>query len=188
VKSIAELVRLAKARPGEINYASAGTGTPTFLAAEVFKGVANVNLVHVPYKGGGEAQTSIVSGETSVYFASVGTVLPFIRQGKVRPLAVTSEKRLPFLPEYPTIAELGYPTYKAGNWYGLMVPAKAPAEVISALHAAVTKTIAIPDNNKRLVELGFVAIGDKPEEFGAHIRSEIAALAKVVKQLNLSAD
>lgn len=188
VKSLGELVRLAKARPGEINYASAGTGTPTFLAAELFKAVANVNLVHVPYKGGGEAQTSILSGETSVYFASIGTVLPFIRQGKVRPLAVTSDKRLPFLPEYPTVAELGYPTYKAGNWYGLMVPAKTSAEVISILHAAVTKTIAMPENNKRLVDLGFVAVGDKPDEFGAHIRAEITALAKVVKQLNLSAD
>ena len=188
VKSIGELVRLAKARPGEINYASAGTGTPTFLAAEVFKGAANVNLVHVPYKGGGEALTSIVSGETSVYFASIGTVLPFIRQGKLRALAVTSEKRLPFLPDYPAVTEMGYPTYKAGNWYGLMVPAKTPPEVISSLHGAVTATLANPANNKRFVELGFVAIGDTPEAFGAHIRSEIAALAKVVKQLNLSAD
>jgi len=188
VKSIPELVKLAKARPGEINYASAGTGTPTFLAAELFKGTAGVNLTHVPYKGGGEAQTSIVSGETSVYFASIGTVLPFVKQGKVRPLAVTSEKRLPFLPDYPTVAETGYPEYRAGNWYGVMVPAKTPVEIVTALHAALKTAVANPAVAGRLVELGFVVIGDRPDEFGAHIRAEIAALAKIVKQLNLSAD
>ena len=187
-KSIAELVRLAKARPGAINYASAGTGTPTFLAAEIFKGQAGVNMVHIPYKGGGEAQTSIVSGETQVYFASIGTVMPFVKQGRLRALAVTSQKRLPFLPEYPTVAELGYPSYKAGNWYGLMVPAKTPKDTLATIHNAVIASLNNPAVGKRLTELGFVAVGDKPEDFTAHIKTEMAALAKVVKQLKLTAD
>lgn len=187
-KSIAELVKLAKARPGEINYASAGTGTPTFLAAEIFKGRTGIDMVHVPYKGGGEAQTSIVSGETQVYFASIGTVLPFIREGRLRALAVTSEKRLPTLPKYPTVAELGYPDFKAGNWYGLMAPAKTPEATLATIHGGVMSALADPAVRKRLSDLGFIPGGGKPEEFDAHIRAQMTSLAKIVKQLNLRAN
>jgi tripartite-type tricarboxylate transporter receptor subunit TctC len=188
VKSIGELVKFAQARPGAINYASAGTGTPTFLAAELFKGQAGIDMVHVPYKGGAEAMTSVLSGETSVYFASIGVALPFVRQGTLRALAVTTARRLPFLPQYPTVAEMGYPAYQSGNWYGMMVPAKTPKETIATLRDAVVAALNKPDVSKRLTALGCVAIGDKPEEFAAHIKAEIATLAKIVREFNLTAD
>jgi tripartite-type tricarboxylate transporter receptor subunit TctC len=187
VKSIGELVRLAKSRPGAINYASAGTGTPTFLAAELFKGYAGIDMTHVPYKGGAEAMTSVISGETSVYFASLGIALPFVRQGALRALAVTTAKRLPFVPQYPTVAEMGYPAYQSGNWYGVMVPAKTPKEMIVTIRDAIIAALNNPNLNKRLTDLGFVPIGDTSEEFAVHIKTEIAALAKIVTAFNLSA-
>lgn len=184
VKTIAELTRLAKARPGAINYGSGGIGTPTFVAGELFKSRAGVNLLHVPYKSGGEAIIGVITGEVSVYFAPLATALPQVREGRLRPLAVTSTKRLPLLPEYPTVAELGYPGYQAGNWYGLMVPAKTPQEIVAAVRAAALAALANPTVSKRMADLGYVIIGDQPEEFAAHLRSEIASLATMLKGLN----
>ena len=188
VKSIGELVTLAKSRPGAINYASAGTGTPTFLAAELFKGYAAVDMTHVPYKGGAEAMTSVISGETSVYFASLGIALPYVRQGTLRALAVTTAKRLPFVPQYPTVAELGYPAYQSGNWYGLMVPAKTPKQTMVTIRDAIVASLNNPNVSRRLTDLGFVAIGDTTEEFATHIKTEVAALAKIVRAFNLTAE
>jgi tripartite-type tricarboxylate transporter receptor subunit TctC len=188
VKSVGDLVKLARAKPGAINYASAGTGTPTFLAAELFKGQAGVNLVHVPYKGGAEAMTSVISGETSVYFPAVTTAMPLVRRGSLRALAVTTAQRLPSLPQYPSVAEAGYPHYQSGNWYGLMVPAKTPRETIATLRNAAVAALNSPALNKRLNDLGFVPIGDQPEAFAAHIKSQIATLAKVVDELHLAVD
>jgi tripartite-type tricarboxylate transporter receptor subunit TctC len=188
VKSIAELVRLAKAKPGAINYASGGAGTATFIAAELFTGPAGIQLLHVPYRAGGEALTSVLSGETSVYFAPLATALPHVRQGRLRALAVTSVKRVPLLPELPTVAELGYPGYQSGNWYGILVPAKTPREVIVTLRNTMIAALGTPALNKRLVDLGYITIGDTPEEFAAHIRSEIGKLAKVLRDLNVTAN
>jgi tripartite-type tricarboxylate transporter receptor subunit TctC len=188
VKSAGELIKLAKSRPGAINYASAGTGTPTFLAAELFKGQAGVDMVHVPYKGGGEAMTSVISGETSVYFASAGIVLPFVKQGSLRALAVTTPKRLPFLPQLPTVAEAGLPRYQSGNWYGLMVPARTSKEMIGRIRDGVVAALNDGSVNKRLTDIAFVPIGDRPEEFAAFIKSEVTDLAKLVQQFNLSVD
>ena len=186
VKSIAELTRLAKARPGAINYGSGGIGTPTFVAGELFKRRAGVNLLHVPYKSGGEAIIGVITGEVSVYFAPLATALPQVREGRLRPLAVTSSKRLPLLPEQPTVAELGYPGYEAGNWYGLMVPAKTPQEIVGAVRTAALAALANPAVSKRMTDLGYVIIGDQPEEFASHLKSEIASLASVLKGLALS--
>ena len=187
-RSVADLVKLAKARPGVINYASAGTGTPTFLAAELFKAMAGIDLVHVPYKGGAEAQTSTIAGETSVYFASFATALPFVRQGRLRALAVTSAKRVPQLPEYPTVAESGYRDYQAGNWYGLLVPARTPKETIAAIRTATVAVLGNAGVQRQLSDQGYITVGDQPEEFAAFIRAEIATLAKVIRSLALSAD
>jgi tripartite-type tricarboxylate transporter receptor subunit TctC len=187
-KSIAELIKLAKARPGAINYASAGTGTPTFLAAELFKGQAGIDMVHVPYKGGGEAMTSVISGETSVYFASAGIALPFVKQGSLRALAVTTPQRLPFLPDVPTVAERGLPHYQSGNWYGLMVPAKTPRDMVMRIRDGVAAALVEPGVKKRLTEIAYVPIGDRPEDFAAFLKSEIIDLAKLVRQFKLSAD
>ena len=182
VKSLAELVRLAKAKPGELNYASTGAGTATFLAAEMFKSAAGVNLLHVPYRGGGEALIAVVTGEVSVYLGPMATVLPQVQHGKLRGLAVTTLQRLPAL-NYPTVAESGYPGYEAGNWYGLVAPAKTPREAIAALRNAVVASMKSPAVAKRMEDLGYVAIGNQPEEFAAYIRSEIDKLAQILKQV-----
>ena len=185
VTSIAELVRLAKAKPGAINYSSGGIGTPTFIAGEMFKRQAEIDLLHVPYKSGGEAIIGVLTGEASVYFAPLATALPQVRDGKLRALAVTSTKRLPLLPEYPTVAELGYPRYQAGNWYGLMVPAKTPPEIIGNIRNAAVSGMTTPAVSKRLTDLGYVIIGDQPDEFAAYLRFEIASLAKILKGLRV---
>jgi tripartite-type tricarboxylate transporter receptor subunit TctC len=182
VKSIADLVTLAKARPGAINYASAGAGSATYLSTEMFKNQAGIDLLHVPYRGGGEAITSILAGETSVYFAPVSTALPHARSGKLRPLAVTTARRLQLLADLPTVAEAGYPGYESGSWYGLLLPLKTPKQIVAAVHDASIKTLDLPDVRKRLVDLGYIVIGDRPEEFAAHLKLEIGKLAKIVQQ------
>ena len=188
VKSIPDLVKLAKSRPGAINYSSAGAGTPTFLAAELFKGMAGVNIVHVPYRGGGEALNSVISGETSVYFAPLATALPQVRQGRLRALAVTSAKRLALAPEYPTVAEVGFPGYESGNWYGLLVPVQTQKTIVAAIGNAAIAALNNPMVSKRLSDLGYIMIGSQPEEFAAYIKSEIANLGKIVRELNVTAD
>ena len=185
VKSIAELVKLAKARPGAINYGSGGIGTPTFVAGELFKSRAGVNLLHVPYKSGGEAIIGVITGEVSVYFAPLATALPQVREGRLRPLAVTSARRLSLLPDYLTVAELGYAGYQAGNWYGLMVPARTPPEIVTAVRTAALAALANPTVSKRMTDLGYVLIGDQPDEFAAHLRAEIASLATMLKGLRV---
>lgn len=188
VKSISELVKLAKAKPGTLDYASAGTGTVSFMAAEIFKAQAGVNLTHVPHKGGGESMLSIVSGETAVSFPPLAVGLPQMRQGRLRGLAVTSTKRLSLVPELPTVAESGYPDYEFNLWNGLVVPSKTPKETITAIRNAVITVLNTPDVNKRLVDMSSTIIGNQPEEFGALIKSEVDKLAKVVKKLNLTTE
>jgi tripartite-type tricarboxylate transporter receptor subunit TctC len=188
VRSLDELVKLAKARPGAINYASGGVGTPTFVAAELFKAQAGVNLLHVPYRAGGEALTAVLSGEVSIYFSPLATALPHVRQGRLRPLAVTAAKRVPVLPEYPTVAELGYPGYQSGNWYGLLVPAKTPKEIIAAIRAAAVAALNNETISRRLADLGYVAIGDQPEEFAAHIKVEIESLGRILRESRITAE
>jgi tripartite-type tricarboxylate transporter receptor subunit TctC len=188
VKSIAELVKLAKARPGALNYGSTGAGTATFLAAEMFKSRAGVNLQHVPYRGGGEALIAVVTGEVSVYLGPLATVLPQVQQGKLRGLALTTLKRLPALPEFPTVAESGYPGYEAGNWYGLIVPVKAPRDAVTVLRNAVLAAYKNPTVAKRMDDLGYVQGGSSPEEFAAFIKSEIDKLAKILRQVGAKAE
>ncbi len=188
VRSISELVKLAKAKPGAINYSSGGAGTATFVAAELFTGPAGIQLLHVPYRAGGEALTSVLSGETSVYFAPLATALPHVRQNRLRALAVTSVKRVPLLPQLPTVAELGYPGYQSGNWYGILLPAKASREIITTLRNQTVAALGAPALGRRLVDLGYISIGDTPEEFAAHIKSEISSLSRVLRDLNVTAN
>ena len=179
--SLAELVKLAKARPGDIAYCSSGVGTPTFLAGELFKRRAGVNLLHVPYRSGGEAITAVLTGEVSVYFAPIATALPNLSRGKLRALAVTSSKRVAVLRELPTVAELGYPGYQTGDWFGLAVPANTPAEIIAAIRGATLNALDMPQTRQALTDLGYVLIGDEPEDFGAHIKSEIEKLTRILR-------
>lgn len=188
VHSIAELVKLAKARPGAINYASGGTGTFTFLAAELLKGQSGIDLLHVPYRGGGGALNAVIAGEVSVYFAPVGVALPNIQDRRLRALAVTTANRVALMPELPTVAEAGVPRYESGNWYGLLVPAKTPPDTISAIRGAVVAALGNAVTNRRLNDLGYVPIGNTPEAFWAHVRSEIDRLGKIVRAFNLTAE
>jgi tripartite-type tricarboxylate transporter receptor subunit TctC len=182
-KTVKQLVALAKAKPGALNYASTGPGSATYLAGEMLKTHAGIDLLHVPYRGGGEALTAVVTGEVSVYVAPLAPTLPLIEQGRVRALAVTTAKRLSFLPGQPTVAESGYPGYEIGNWYGIVVPAKTPREIVAAVHKAAVSALAQPATSKRLIDLGYVIIGNQPDEFGAFIRAEIEKLGKLIRAI-----
>ena len=186
VKSIGDLAKLAKAKPGAINYASAGIGSASFISAELFKSLANIDLLHVPYKSGGQSLTATLIGEVSVYFASVAQALPLIRQGKWRPLAVTSANRLRLLPEYPTVAETGYPGYEYGNWYGILVPVKTPAQTIAAIQAAAVAALKNPTVSTRLTDLSYIIVGDQPGEFAAHLKAQIAIMAKIIQRTGVT--
>jgi tripartite-type tricarboxylate transporter receptor subunit TctC len=182
VKSVADLVKLARTRPGAINYASTGVGTATWVAGELFKSMARVDLAHVPYRGGGEAATAVVSGEVSVYFGPLSILWPQAQQGRLRALAVTTPQRLAVAPGLPTLAESGLTGYQSGNWYGIVVPAKTPREVIAVVRQAAARALADTALNKRLTDLGYLVVGDQPDEFGAFIKAEIATLAKIIQQ------
>lgn len=183
VRSIADLVKLAKSRPGAIIYASAGTGSSTFFATELFKERAGVNLVHVPYRGGGPALTAVMAGETPVYFAPVAAAMPHL-QGRLRAVAVSALQRLSMLREVPTVAESGFPGYEAGNWYGLMVPAGTPPETIAIIHRAALT--ALNKLNKRLNELAYIPVGSRPDEYAAYIKAEIQKVETIYRRLGLT--
>lgn len=180
-KSVKELVALAKARPGQLDYASSGSGSSSHLAAELFNNMAGVKMTHVPYKGGGPAVVALISGQVSVGFATTPSVMPHVKSNRLRGLAVTSARRLPLEPDLKTISEAGVPGYEAVTWYGLLVPAGTPKEIIARLHANTVKTLGLPDIRKRLDASGFEAIGNTPEEYAAYTRNEIDKWAKVIK-------
>jgi tripartite-type tricarboxylate transporter receptor subunit TctC len=184
VKSLRDLVNIAKARPGDLTYASAGTGSGTFFAAEYFNGMAKVKMLHVAYKGGGPALAAVVAGETSVYFTPIATGLPHIRSGKLRPLGVTAPKRLAELPDVPAIAET-LPGYEVLAWAGLMVPARTSRAIVDSLHKAAVSVLHNPDVAKRLNELGYLVVGNRPEELAAYVKLEIEKYAKLIRQIGL---
>jgi tripartite-type tricarboxylate transporter receptor subunit TctC len=182
VKTIGDLVKLAKTRPGAIDYSSAGAGTSTFLGAELFKAMSGVNIVEISYRGGAAAQTAVLAGEVSVYFAPIATALPYVREGRLRGLAVGAAKRVPSLPEFPTIAESGYPGYESSNWHGFAAPAKTPREIVATLHAAALAVLKRPDTVKRMQDLGVTPVGDRPEEFADFMRTDLEKWRKLVKE------
>ena len=187
-KSLKELVALAKAKPGAINYGCLPTGASSFLAVELLRIQTGMDMLRVTYKGGGEAVTAVVAGEISLYVPPLGSVLPFVQSGRLRALAVTTADRLPTLPGIPTVAESGYPGYAFSNWYGLLAPARTPKETIGTFRAAVVTVLRNPDVNKHLTDLGYIPVGDESEAFSAYLSSEIDKLAKLAKALNLAAD
>jgi tripartite-type tricarboxylate transporter receptor subunit TctC len=183
VKTIPELIKLAKARPGAILYASAGTGSSTFFATELFKEWAGVDLVHVPYRGGGPALTAVIAGETPVYFAPVAAAMPHL-QSRLRSIAVTALKRLPMLQEVPTVAEYGFNGFEAGNSYGLVVPAGTPPDTIAIIHRAAITTLT--KLNKRLNDLAYIPGGNRPEEYAAQIKADIQKVTNIYHRLGLA--
>jgi len=187
-KTVPELVAYAKSRPGTLNFASAGAGTSTHLAGELFKSVAGIDVVHVPYKGGAAAMTDIIAGQVAYYFGTMPSSMPLAKAGKLRALAVTSLTRSPAAPEVPTIAESGYPKFETAAWYGLMFPTGTPREIVARTNAATMVVLALPDIRERLVHEGSEPLGSTPAQFGAYIKAEIAKWSAVVKAANLKAD
>ena len=187
-RSITELVKLAKTRPGAVSFSSAGTGAPSYSAGALFAVISGVNLLHVPYRGGGEALTAVLTGETQLMFGPIASTLPHVRRGGLRLLALTSAKRVPLLPDIPTIAEAGYPRYEANNWYGIVVPVKTERSIITTLRNAALAAIGNADLNRRLTDLGYVVVGDQPEEFAAHIKSDIENLSKSFRAIGVRID
>jgi len=183
-RSVSELIALAKSRPGQLNYASAGTGSANYLNTELFKSETEVNLVHVPYQGGGQAMTAILGGETQVLFITVPPALPHIKSGRVRVLAATSLKRLPALPEVPTISETVLPGFQFSEWHGLLAAAGTPRAVIARINREVNKIVAIPEVRERIAGLGAEANGGTPEQMIEHVQSEMKKWAKVLKPVD----
>ncbi len=180
-KNTAELIALAKARPGQLNYASAGGGSATHLSGELLKSMAGVNIVHVPYKGTGPAVTALLSGEVDLYFATVPAALPLVEAKKLRALGVTSARRSPLMRDVPAIAEAGLKGYETSTWHGVLAPAATPADVVVKLNAEIARTLAQPAVKERLVGQGLDPVGGTPEQFGAYLKTEISKWAVVVK-------
>lgn len=181
VKSAADLLALAKASPGKINYPSAGNGTSSHLAGVLFGSMGNVNMTHVPYKGGGLAMNDLLGGQVDIFFATMPAAMPFVKSGKLRALAVTSEKRSLLMPELPTISETGLSGYSATTWYGLYAPKGTPPEIINQVNRATVDVLQNEEVRDRLIQRGFEPIGNSPKEFASFISSEIAKWAKVVR-------
>ena len=188
VKNVKELIALAKARAGDLNYASSGSGTPAHLAGELFKSMAGINIVHVPYKGSPPALTSVLSGETSMLFSPVTIAIPHTKSGKLRALGVTTAKRSKLVPELPTIGESGLPGYEVTQWYGMQVPAGTPKDVIAKINGEVGKILAMPDIVEKLVLFGAEPAPSTPEFMTAYVKSEVEKWAKVVKASGAKAD
>jgi len=180
-KSVKDIVAAAKAKPGALNAGNAGTGGAHHLSAELFEDAAGMQLTHVPYKGGGPAATALLSGEIDMMFEQTYAALPSIQAGKVRALAVTSDRRLPSLPDVPTMAELGYPQVTVSNWLGVVAPKGTPAAVVRQINEAYNKALALPDMREKIAGPGNVVGGGTPEEFGALIAAESKRWAALIK-------
>jgi tripartite-type tricarboxylate transporter receptor subunit TctC len=187
VKSVKELLALAKAKPGAINYASGGNGSSPHMAMELFKSLANVDLVHVPYKGT-QSVIGILRGETGLLFENLISVGAHIKSGKLRVLAVGASRRSSALPEVPTVAEAGVPGYDMVLWFGVLAPAGAPAAAVTTIQREITNILKLPDVKARLATQGAEPVGSTPQQFDAFIKTEIAKWAKVVKEKGLKVD
>ncbi|MGH8662054.1 MAG: tripartite tricarboxylate transporter substrate binding protein [Burkholderiales bacterium] len=185
VKSVKELLALARKRPGEIHYGSAGHGSNVHLTTELFLYMANIKMTQVPYKGMGPAQIGLVSGEVQVLLPAFQSIFPFVKSGQVRALAVTTKQRSPLLPDLPTLDEAGVPGYDKSAWFGLFAPAAVPEPIISRIYEAVAKVLKDPEIVKRLAAEGAVARGEPPAEFDAFVRSELAQWAKLIREMKL---
>ena len=179
--NVRELMALAKAQPGKLTFGSSGAGGAPHMAVELFKILAKVDVVHVPYKGGGPAMADLVGGQISGSFASMPSSIPFVRNGKLRALAVTAPKRSPAAPEVPTVSEAGIPGFSVLDWQGMFTTAKTPAPVVNKLNAEIKRALALPDVIEKLAPAGVEIQTTSPEEWGRFVQSEIEKWAKVVK-------
>ncbi len=187
-KSVKDLIALAKAQPGVMNYASAGNVSANHLATERFNSATGIKMTHVPYKGGGPAVIALLSGETALLFATIPSSIQHFKTGKLRPLGVSSLKRSVALPEVPSIAEAAVPGFEANEWNGALVASGAPRVAIDRLHQAIAKSMAIPEVRDRIIALGAEPVGNTPEEFGAFIKREFGVWAKIIKEVGIKVE
>jgi tripartite-type tricarboxylate transporter receptor subunit TctC len=189
VKSVKELIAYAKANPGKLSFGSSGVGFADHLAGELFNTLAGVKMLHVPYKGGAPAMVDLLNGSLQLIFATVSTAITHVKAGRIRPLAVTSAKRVEQFAEWPTVAEAGLPGFAVDNWYGVLAPRGVSKATITQLHAQINRILDMPDVKERLAGLGiFPFVAATPEAFGDYIKSEIRKYAKVVQDSGVRAD
>jgi tripartite-type tricarboxylate transporter receptor subunit TctC len=187
VSSVRELVALAKAKPGQISYASAGAGSSPQLATEMFNTAMGVKLIHIPYKGSGPAAVAMMSGETQVYIGAGSETLQHIRSGRLQAIAVADDRRLAILPDVPTMQEAGVPNYRAASWFGFFAPAGTPREIVARLNTEINKILKMPAEHDKIAAGGTAVVtGGTPEQLGAQLKSEIAKWAKVIKDAGVT--
>jgi tripartite-type tricarboxylate transporter receptor subunit TctC len=187
-KSVKELIALAKASPGRLNYSSGGVGGGPHLAAELFKSIARVDIVHVPFRGAAPALTALTSGEVDMYIGGISAVLPLMKAGRVRSLAVTSVKRTPLMPDMPTFIESGVPGYEVVNWYAVVAPSATPKPIIAKLNGEIVKALASADVKKRYIDLGTDPVSSTPEQLGVYLREDLARWGKVIEAARIKAE
>lgn len=185
LRSVQDIVTAARAAPGKLNFASAGVGTPTHLAAELFKSMAKVDIVHVPYKGGGPALNDLLAGQVEMYFGGIASVVPLVQQGTLRAIAVTGEERSPQMPDIPTISESGLPGYEIQNWYAIAAPAGTPQPVVERLNKTLAKVVALPMVQEKMHAVGVDPLTNTPEELAAYQQKELKKWAELVKQAGI---
>ncbi len=186
-RNLKQLIALARARPGQLHYASFGVGSSAHLAGEMLRTAARIEIVHVPYKGGPPALADVVGGHVALMFNALPAVIPQVKAGKLRALALAADKRAPSAPDMPTFAEAGIPDFEAGSWYGVLAPAGTPKDVVAKLHAEIVRVLALPDMKQRLASEGAVGIGNTPEQFAEQIGKDMVRWAKVAKDANVKA-
>ncbi len=188
VKNVAELVALAKSKPEGLSYASTGNGSSNHISMELFKSLAGVKITHIPYKGSAPAVTDLLGGQVMVMFDNAPNVLPQVKAGRLRALATSGAQRTSRAPELPTVAEAGVPGYELMVWFGLVAPAGTPREIVQKLNAEVTKILAMPDVRERFLAQGVEPVGSTPEQFGEHIRAQMAKWSRVVQEAGVKAE
>ena len=188
VKTVPEMIAYAKANPGKINFGSPGNGASPHLSGELFKSMAKVELTHIPYKGSAPAVSDLLGNQIAIMFDNMPSVIPHVRSGKLRAIAISTAKRSPELPDVPTIAEAGVPGYEAVSWFGLFAPAATPKPVLDKLSTALSKVLANPEVQKKISAQGGETVNETPAQFAAFIRSETTKWGKVVKESGATVD
>ena len=188
VKNLHELIALARAKPGQINFSSSGTGNTNHLAGEILNSLAGVKMQHVPYKGAGPAVTDLIGGQVQVSFQVPISVIPHIRSGRLRPMAISGKTRIPALPQVPVFAEAGLPAFDIAGWTGMFAPAATPPDVVDKISSEMAKVLALPDIVERLTTQGMEPLISNPEQFAGMIKADMVKFAKVIKDANIKAD